>query len=275
MDRAAHTHEFNTTERNAAADTARVESLRAVASGSLGAAGKSFKVDVLSNGQHIFRLANVSEVFGVAPDHRHLSRTIDRIAVNSKDKALRPIVFVERRGGGRATGISSSQFVALLRAFIQRGMDGKLKGVQAKALSGAWAVASVLMEEGVDSMIDAACGVTRTPAETRDRIAESVRRHSPPDVDERDPAGAIDARREHFNAHAHKRTAVFEPNSRNPSNKLVQTRWTSDRLWIAAFCDRRRHDHLAALPHLVCLAAHPARQCLDEATNRNVCLLSA
>ena len=50
-------------------------------------------------------------------------------------------------------------------------MDGKLKGKQAQALAGAWAVASALMAEGVDSMIDAALGIARTPEEVLERAA--------------------------------------------------------------------------------------------------------
>ena len=153
-----------------------VNQLRAVASGALGAAGRTFDVDVLSNGEHVFRFASISDVFGVAPDHRHFGRTIERISLVSQDKALRPIEFVEASGGGRASGITSAQFVALLRAFIQRGMDGKLKGRQAQALAGAWAVASALMAEGVDSMIDAALGIARTPEEVLERAAAHFER---------------------------------------------------------------------------------------------------
>lgn len=149
---------------------------RAVASGGLAAAGRTFGVAVLSDGEHVFRFASVSDVFGVAPDHRHFGRTIERIYPNSQGKALRPIEFVEASGGGRAMGITSAQFVVLLRAFIQRGMDGKLKGKQAQALAGAWAVASALMAEGVDSMIDAALGIARTPEGVLKRAAAHFER---------------------------------------------------------------------------------------------------
>ncbi len=101
-------------------------------------------------------------MFGFATENRNFNREIERILSDSKDNHLQPTSFVTL-GGRRALGITSAQFVALLRAFIQRGMDGKLKGKQASALAGAWAVASALMTEGVDSMIDAALGISRTP----------------------------------------------------------------------------------------------------------------
>jgi len=164
------------TGRNVAANDNTSNPLRAVASGALSAAGRTFDVDVLSNGEHVFRFNSVSSVFGVAPDHRHFGRTIERISSVSNGKALRPIEFVEASGGGRANGITSAQFVALLREFIQRGMDGKLKGKQAQALAGAWAVASALMAEGVDSMIDAALGIARTPEEALERAAAHFER---------------------------------------------------------------------------------------------------
>lgn len=154
---------------------AKVNELRAVASGELNAAGRVFGVDVLSNGEHVFRFGNVSEVFGVAADDRHFERRTSRILADSQDKTLRPVAF-SIPGGGRANGITSVQFVGLLRAFIQRGMDGKLKGKQAQALAGAWAVASALMAEGVDSMIDAALGIARTPKEAMDRAAAHFER---------------------------------------------------------------------------------------------------
>lgn len=163
------------TGENVAANDNASNPLRAVASGALGAAGRTFEVDVLSNGEHVFRFGNVSEAFGLATENRNFSREIGRILSDSQENHLQPISFVTA-AGKRANGITSAQFVALLRAFIQRGMDGKLKGKQAQALAGAWAVASALMAEGVDSMIDAALGIARTPEEVLERAAAHFER---------------------------------------------------------------------------------------------------
>lgn len=149
--------------------------LRAVASGTVSIGTRSFEVDVLSNDEHIFRFSNVSDVFGLASDHRNFGRTIERILPNSQENHSRPIAFTTL-GGKRAHGITSAQFVALLRAFIQRGVDGKLKGRQIDALPGAWAVASALMAEGVDSIIDAALGIVREPEEVLDRAHDHLER---------------------------------------------------------------------------------------------------